>query len=253
VPLGVSNGWIAYSTDGPLPGSTDLTTGSDLYLVREGGPARLIAGRDGGAIRNACPSFSPDGTRLAYGVVSDRGRAIVIRGVKAAGTTEQLMRIAVAGGGPPVCVRWSSDGSRLAYLDGGSEVVRGIDGSTVTPGPGDPDVRDLATDHHPGEPLRSPSGDWIARVQGTCELVVARPDGTDAHVISLTYCPYAIAGWSPDGTRLLLMVDVSGMDFSMHELAIDTGVDSLVVASVRTNGQRSWAGSGDVSWQPVLP
>src|SRR5450432_3031751 len=38
-----SNGWIAYSTDGPAPGATDITTGSDMYLVREGTEPKLIA------------------------------------------------------------------------------------------------------------------------------------------------------------------------------------------------------------------
>ena len=49
------------------------------------------------------------------------------------------------------------------------------------------------------------------------------------------------------------MQDVSGMDFTMHEVAIDSGVQSVVVSTVRTNGARSWPGWGDVSWQPVLP
>src|SRR5205085_830432 len=63
----VSNGWIAYSTSGRMPGTTDITSGSDIYLVRAGVKPKLIAGRDGGKIRNICPAFSPDGGRLAYG------------------------------------------------------------------------------------------------------------------------------------------------------------------------------------------
>lgn len=255
-PMGlIADGWIAYSTDGPSPGSTDVTSGSDIYLVRSGGEPILIAGRDGGRTRNACPSFSPDGTRLAY--ASSSGAAIVVRGVDAAGVTSESIRIAVPGTWP-ICVRWSADGKRLAYLNHpGVAVVLGLDGSTVSPAAGDPSPADLADPPDSRANLLSPSGEWVASVRGgdlgACQLVVARPNGTDVHVIPLGYCPYAIAAWSPDSTRILLMEDVSGMDFTMHEVAIDRGVQSVVVSTVSTNGGRSWPGWGDVSWQPVFP
>lgn len=273
-PMGpIADGWIAYSTDGWSPGSTDIRTGSDIYLVRSGGEPILIAGRDGGATRNACPSFSPDGTKLAFGVGSTGGRAIVVRGVNAVGVTGEITRITLPGGGLPVCVRWSADGMRLAYLEGGVVVreldgttpyasaggvvvVRGLDGSTPAPAAGDPAPADLANPPDGRANLLSPSGEWVPSIGAdgdACQLVVARPDGTDVHVIPLGYCPYAIAAWSPDSTRILLMQDVSGMDFTMHEVAIDRGDQSVVVSTVRTNGARSWPGWGDVSWQPVLP
>ena len=251
----IADGWIAYSTDGPSPGSPDVTSGSDIYLVRSGGEPILIAGRDGGWTRNACPSFSPDGTRLAY--ASSSGPAIVVRGVDAAGVTSESIRIALPGGGWPICVRWSADGKRLAYnLNGAREVVLGLDGLTFSPAAGDPSPADLVNPPDGRANLPSPSGEWVASVRvdrDACQLVVARPDGTDVRVIPLGYCPYAIAAWSPDSTRILLMEDVSGMDFTMHEVAIDRGVQSVVVSTVRTNGARSWPGWGDVSWQPVLP
>lgn len=248
----VVNGWIAYSTDGQLPGSTDDTTGSDVYLVREGAEPTLIAGRDGGTTRNVCPAFSPDGRRLAYGVASPQGRVVVVLGVDASGVTGAPVRITVPGPGPGVCARWSSDGTHLAYVDGGVVVVRGLDGSTRASVAGDPGAGDFAPTPQWSDPVLSPSRQWSVRLTDS-GIVVAHPDGTSAHIIPLSYSPYSIATWSPDGRQVLLMEDVSGHDFTMHAIAVDSDFKATIVAAVRTNGARSWPGSGDVSWQPVFP
>jgi hypothetical protein len=254
-PSRASNGWIAYSTDGLNPGATDITTGSDIYLVREGGEPRLIAGRDGGTTRNVCPAFSPDGTRLAFGLESNQGRAVVVLGLDASGVVTDTVRITVPGSGPAVCVRWSSDGRRVAYLDGGIVVVRGLDGSTPAIAAGDPAVNDLQRGRDTSDPLLSPSGDWVARLSfgGTgCQIVVARPAGTAAHVIPLSSCAYAIAAWSPDGRQVLLLGD-AGEATTLWAIGVDSPLNVTIGSAVKTNGARSSPGRGDVSWQAVFP
>jgi hypothetical protein len=255
-PSPVKNGLIAYSTDGQDPGSTDVTAGSDIYLIREGGGPRLIAGRDGGATRNVCPAFSPDGTRLAFGVASNPGRAIVVIGLDANGVITDTVRITVPGSGAAACVRWSSDGKRVGYLDGGVVVVRGLDGSTPAIVAGDPGVKDLERVGDPSAPLFSPSGDRVARLSFTgndCQLVVAGRDGTAAHVIQPSTCGYAVlAAWSPDGRQVLLLREMDGT-FGLRAIGVDSPLDLTVVATVSTDGSRSSPGRGDVSWQPILP
>jgi hypothetical protein len=251
-PLRAGNGWIAYSTDGQLPGGTDDSTGSDIYLVRQGVEPMLIAGRTGGTTRNVCPAFSPDGRTLAYGVASPQGRVVVVLGVDANGVMGAPVRITVPGPGPGVCVRWSSDGTHLAYVDGGVVVVRGLDGSTRAGVAGDPGAGDFAPTPQWSDPVLSPSREWSVRLTDS-GIVVAHPDGTFAHIIPLTYGSYSIATWSPDGRQVLLMEDVSGHDFTMHAIAVDSDFKATIVAAVRTNGARSWPGSADVSWQPVFP
>ncbi len=250
LPSFVSNGWIAYSTDGRTPGSTDRTTGSDIYLVREGVEPRLIAGREGGTTRSVCPAFSPDGHRLAYGIDGGAGRALVVLGVDPDGAITDTVRIPVTGPGSIVCPRWSADSQRVAYLDRGIVVVRGLDGSTPAGAAGDPRVTDYRLERQSSDPLLSPERDWIARLSD-CQLVVTRPDGTAAHVIPLSFCPFAMPAWSPDGHQVLLLEDVSGTDFTMHAIGVDSPMDVTIVSMVRTNGARSWPGWGDVSWQPV--
>lgn len=95
----------------------------------------------------------------------------------------------------------------------------------------------------------------MARLSSTlndCQIVVTRPDGSAAHVFRLSYCPYAIAAWSPDERQVLLMEDVSGRDFTIQAIGVDSASQATVVSMVRTNGARSWPGRGDVSWQPVF-
>ena len=182
---------------------------------------------------------------------------MVVLTVDATGETTQTVRLAVPGPGSPPCPRWSSDGTRVAYLDGSTVIVRGLDGSTPAAAAGDPKVQAFTGPSDPSDPLLSPSGEWVARLTsgsvGGCELVVTKPDGTSAHVIAPTYCGYALPTWSPDGRQVLLIEDVSGLDFTIHAVAVDSQFETTIVSTVRTNGSRSWPAWGDVSWQPVFP
>jgi Tol biopolymer transport system component len=253
--------WIAYSTtpgndQTPRTGgdgsSVPYLSGSDIFLVREGREPRLVAGRGAGKTWNVCPAFSPDGTMLAFGTQSPRGRAVRVVGVTPTGEiVEPSIDLKVAGSGVGPCPRWSSDGSRLAYLSGGKVIVRALDGSSPLIAAGDPGIDDFGR----GDlALVAPAGNLVAHLttDAGCALVVARPDGSDERSMHFYPCMYAVAAWSPDGRKLLVMEDVSGRDFTMFATSVDAPFDTVpIVQSVRVNHGRSWPGRGDVSWQPT--
>ena len=259
--LTVRNGdWIAYSTvphgNQERRGGPDYLTGSDVFLVRQGREPILVAGRGDGKTWNVCPAFSPDGTKLAFSTKS-RGRlsVSVVRMTRAGASAAGRVDLDVLGSGNAPCPMWSADGSRLAYVRAGKVVVRGLDGSTRRARAGDPVRADFRARY--ADPLTSPAGDLVARrADPACGVVVERPDGSGRRALQVgpvgqTVCPYAVAAWSPDGRRLLVMFDVSGINFTMVAVSVNAPFENVpVVENVRVNHPRSWPGRGDVSWQP---
>lgn len=251
--------WIAYSTapaddtELEMPGSSDpnFSTGSDIYLAHEGVEPRLVAGRGEEMSWNLCPAFSPDGAMLAFGTLSSSGRAVRIVGITRTGEiVAPDLELELDQGTIAPCPRWSSDGRRVAYLEEGTVIVRGLDGSTLSSAEGDPTVEDFR--RYPGS-LPSPDGALTARIEITgaaCPLVVEPTDGSgEQRVVAI--CSYALAAWSPDGRQVLHMRDISGRDFSIQATSIEEPFETtVIVGRVAINHSLSWPGYGDVSWQP---
>jgi Tol biopolymer transport system component len=130
-PTAMSNSWVAFAAGDP---------DGDIFLVRDGTTAERIAGADGDAIDQVCPTFSPDGTRLAYGQSSrtdDGGYSdvgLVIADLTADGVVSSTTTTALDGmppapnsfgrpGARPPCAIWSADGRWLAFGAGSGLVT----------------------------------------------------------------------------------------------------------------------------------
>jgi hypothetical protein len=250
-PEGVTNGWIAFSSQ-PHVGQvmpTDGRQGGDIYLAHDSDDLRMLVSRGPGMDTNVCPALSPDGTRLAYGERTDAGIAIVILDLAPDGSIVDTSRLPLdTADAIAPCPRWSADGARIGSLEGRNVVVvRGLDGSIVQASRGDPTYADFV--YSDTGPLDSPSGELSVRSQGD-EIVVHPLDGSPDRTIAREF--YAIWGWSPDSTKVLLKRDASAFSFTLWAASIDEPFTLEVIAEdIPTNGGRSWPSRRDLSWQAV--
>ena len=258
----IANGWVAFAQ------SSAGSAGHDIYLVREGQPARRIIGSDSDGLDQTCPAFSPDGARLAHGEAEDtggsaRGAALVISDLDAEGNASESLRIDLGEAFPAPCAIWSADGRRVAFavpLTSPRNPTRSAAGSevwvaTVADGHIDvlPDL--LATDLE-----WSPYGAQLAIASGQTELVRGESlrDGSirlydadrgdmrtlvgTSRVSSLT--------WSPDGTRIAYQrgaSDGGAMDQEIWVAQVDGSGEHRIAsrfAAIRGIGP-VWSPTGD--------
>jgi Tol biopolymer transport system component len=109
---GVRNGWAAFTVE-----ATDGT--SHIYLGREGEvphPVVVEGAKTGG---EACPAFSPDGTRLMIW----RFRELEILSVAEDGSVTPVASVPLQDGTEPTCATWAPDGRWIAFYDTGGVFV----------------------------------------------------------------------------------------------------------------------------------
>jgi Tol biopolymer transport system component len=263
----VTNGWVAFTKSQEDP---DLV--GDIYLVREGRPARRIVGWQGDEVDERCPALSPDGARLAYGraVGSDyggrghTGAALVIADLDPAGNAVAAMEVEVGGDARPPCAIWAPDGRHVAFAVGRSIdsiehgfttttdavwIVRLEDGAITR-------VQDtFATDLE-----WAPDGSRLAIASGTSlqghraivpttEIRLFAITNAESRLLPGTWGANWIS-WSPDGRRIAYERDVPGSEVDerelvMHELDGDT--EHVIATGYLTNQGigPAWSPTGD--------
>jgi WD40 repeat protein len=144
---------------------------------------------------------------------------------------------------PANTVSWSPDSTRLVVW-----TLRG----TLVIGAGDGAVE--ATLPPGRQPVWSPRGDRIAYSDTNARVMVVGPDGADPRVVS-DY-GYDVT-WSPDGSQILYIHDVSALGYALMSQAVDAdgspvGEAVTLVPEVGIATARSFPPAQAFSWQPVL-
>jgi TolB protein len=165
----------------------------DLFVVpAAGGATRRLTTTDD--VDELFPTFSPDGTLIAFHTVSPRGDRD-IGFVRADGTDVRVEDEPVDDGFPS----WSPDGTAIAFERGGAGIwVMGADGADPHPvspeGAGD------------GGPRWGPTERIAFVLDGDVWTMAA--DGSDRRQVTDTPEAFEYAGgWSPDGRSLVLFSD----------------------------------------------
>ena len=174
--------YASYRGNEYIPGCLGLSIcATDLYVIdADGGTPSPVATGDAS---ETTPSWSPDGSRIAFSEVSDGGAGTIVT-MRADGSD----RVVLQSAGDVSFPSWSPDGTQIAFLrmQGGTNHLWTVspDGSVQS------DIVDTLTDTNFGRPVWSPEGDHIA---------FARPY---AGVVSLwiidragNRSPERIAGW----------------------------------------------------------
>jgi tricorn protease-like protein len=162
------------------------------------------------------PSWSPDGTRVAF--ASERDGSVEIWVMNADGTGQVQLTDDPAGSTKPA---WSPDGTRIAFNGGFDILLMNPDGS---------DVVNLTETLGGGfTPAWSPDGTRIAFVSGAggLDVYIMNSDGSGRVQVTEDPAPDLEPTWSPDGLRLAFASERDG-DFEIYTIAVDgTGLTRL--------------------------
>jgi Tol biopolymer transport system component len=177
-------------------------------------------------------ALSPSGSEVAFGV----GHGIHVMNVN--GSNDQVVartRDMLPNGVP---ISWSPDGREIVFSSGRStlSIADIASGQVTTPMPG---FRVDAVAWDPIGPLIAFAGRRLEDPNSAFEQVwVVRPDGTDLRLVTQGTSNWTVAGWSPDGTQLV----VGRLDHRLRDdgLAV-INIDGTGSSVIQPSAMSAWA------------
>jgi len=200
-----TNGWVALDRDG------------DIYVVRPGEDERRVEVARSDTTDEACPTWSPDGTRLSFGRVTVSYRSdhtvyydddvelvIVSVGPDGAIGTPNIIDLdgfgPLPGFDPHPCATWAPDSRWVAFVGNGDVWVADTDTGAIRRLPG---LRPTDLEWRPGTDELAIAGD-IGPDRGaeTSSTPVTVYSASTGELRRLGSVRAALLTWSPDGSTL---------------------------------------------------
>ena len=186
--------------------------GGDIYLVRPGEDARRLEVAGSDTADEACPAWSPDGTRLLFGRVtgssdtasSDAELVIVPVGQDGAAGAPTVIALdgfdVLAGFDPHPCAIWAPDGRWVAFAGTGEVWVVDTQTGAIRRLP---DLRPSDLEWRPGTDELAIAGDMgTNRAAPTLSTPVTVYSVSTGELRQLGSVEAAHLTWSPDGSTL---------------------------------------------------
>jgi len=218
------NGLIAFASD--------RDGNNEIYIMDADGTdqARLTTN----AASDSDPSWSPDGTRIAF--ISSRDHFTAeIYVMDADGTDPTRLTTNTATDFQP---SWSPDGTRIAFTsarDGNSEIyVMHADGTNQT--------RLTTNTANDGDPSWSPDGASIAFASnrdGNSEIYVMDADGSGQTRLTTNTAVDFGPAWSPDGSRIAFTSQRDG-NFEIYAMNVDGSDQTRLTTNAALESTPDW-------------
>ncbi len=242
-----TNGRIAFETGGMM-----------WVADKDGSHPRAIETRSSDKRE---PSFSPDGSMLAFwsNASADRAYRLFVAdpdGAQSVDISDVISRRDFTGPFEPPS--WSPDGTSLVV----TSLVSGVDALWVVAADGSGAVAITGSDARRTSPVWSPAGDWIAFIRENgagpraADFAIVRPDGSDETVLATLEArdlpsgsptwptpSFLRSSWSPDGKRIAYQVGPDGSrDIAVVDLA---GQGVSVAEGPEDEHNVSWSPTGE--------
>jgi Tol biopolymer transport system component len=208
-----------------------------LVTAVEGGVPQRVTTTHGHGFTVSAPDWSPDGSRLAFGLARCHGCPMQVHVVEAPAPGEEPPTPDALGGG--FNPEWSPDGTSLVYVGArGGIYTMSSDGSDKRLLVGGPDSYD--------EPTWSTS-DRIAFLKqepdGAWHVYTMTPDGTGIRRLTRGPESEANPAWSPDGSRLAFTRQLE-LRWVLHVVEASGGRGRAVLRGPASDTYPSWSPDG---------
>ena len=239
VPVG-GQGTVGEDAGGQIVFSSDRNVSNDIFVMNAHGTNVRQLTR--GGFFDQSPSWSPDGTQIAFS--SGRGSTDGTLKVFVMAADGTNVRQLTTGAGSHSWPSWSPDGTQIAFTsrDVQTRTPRGFvidaDGSNQ---------RELTSNLGPvSYPGWSPDGTQIlysSDQDGDWEIFVMDADGTNGRQLTNnTHFDFG-SGWSPDGTQIGFASDQDG-DFEIFVMDADGTNGRQLTDNTHSDSNPVWSADG---------